>query len=190
MSLLLLTSGTALSIPVAAPTQTLASVLTTATSSALQLADLALVWSGNRADLTVVDSDLACDQGLATAVLLSIFTDRRALDDDDPPSGDSQDRRGWWADQFAEIEGDKFGSRLWLLDRSKRTQESALRANEYAAESLAWLIEDGVCSGVDLEIDPKTALLIGVSLQRPGKDDVSIRFAHVWNGFDASISGG
>jgi phage gp46-like protein len=58
-----------------------------ASSSALQLADLALVWSNTLgdADLAMIDSDLASDRGLETAVLLSLFTDRRAEPDDVPP---------------------------------------------------------------------------------------------------------
>lgn len=152
-----------------------------ATSSAVQLADLALVWGRSSADFALIDSDLASDAGLETAVLLSLFTDRRALDDDLPPSGDPSDRRGWWADEFATVEGDKIGSRLWLLDRSVRNVETARRAEEYAREALAWLIEDGVVSSVDVTIETTTQnLLIGLELHRPGRDSVSIRFAHAW----------
>jgi phage gp46-like protein len=163
--------------------------------------DLALVWSTELgdADLSVIaadiDEDLATDRGLQTAVLLSLFTDRRAETDDKPPSGDATDRRGWWADQFAADEGDRIGSRLWLLDRSKRSNEVVLRATEYAREALAWMLEDRVVSGVDVAVDtsttapalfaelrlPATALLITVGLQRPGKDPVSFHFAHTWD---------
>jgi phage gp46-like protein len=68
-----------------------------ATSSAIQLADLALTWDEQQgaADLALIDNDLASDRGLETAVLLSLFTDRRAQPDDVPPSGDPADRRGW-----------------------------------------------------------------------------------------------
>ena len=155
-----------------------------ATSSALQLADLALTWlpATGDADLSLIDSDLASDRGLMTAVLLSLFTDRRSETDDKPPSGDARDRRGWWADQFAAVEGDRIGSRLWLLDRGKRTNETVLRAREYALEALAWMIEDRVVSGVGVEVETTTnALLIAVELQRPGRDPVSYRFAHVWD---------
>src|SRR4051812_11864908 len=97
-----------------------------AASSALQLADLALVWdeSNGSADVALIDSDLASDAALETAVMLSLFLDRRAQPDDAPPSGDPNDRRGWWADQFADTEGDLVGSRLWLLDRSKLTGDT------------------------------------------------------------------
>lgn len=166
-----------------------------ASSSALQLADLALTWSNvtGDADLSLIDSDLASDRGLMTAALLSLFTDRRAEVDDKPPSGDPRDRRGWWADEFLEVEGDKYGSRLWLLARAKATNETALRAKEYIREALAWMIEDRVVSAVDAiaeiatrpmligdTVVPKGALLLGADLQRPGRDPVSFRFAHAW----------
>jgi phage gp46-like protein len=155
-----------------------------ATSSAIQLADLALSWSNTygAADLSLIDFDLASDRGLMTAVILSLFIDRRAQDDDAPPSGDDNDRRGWWADQFADIEGDLVGSRLWLLDRSKRTNETLLRGKEYALEALQWMISDRVVSVVDVTLETSpNALLIAVGLQRPGRDPVSFRFAHTWD---------
>lgn len=155
-----------------------------ASSSALQLADLAMTWSNTdgRGDLSMIDLDLASDRGLETAVANSLFTDRRANDDDVPPSGDARDRRGWWADQFADVEGDLIGSRLWLLDRGKRTNEVALRAKEYANEALAWMLEDKVVASIAVTIETTaSALLIAVELQRPGRDPVTYRFAHAWD---------
>lgn len=154
-----------------------------ANSSAVQLADLALVWSNETgtADLSMIDLDLASDRGLMTAMVISLFTDRRAETDDVPPSGDTKDRRGWWADRFADVEGDLIGSRLWLLDRAKRTKETELRAKEYALEAWAWLIEDRVVESVDVtvEVTAKDLIFAG-ALNRPGRDPVTFRFAHTW----------
>lgn len=161
-----------------------------ANSSALQLADLALVWSNETGDaeLSVIDNDLASDRGLMTAVILSLFLDRRAADDDAPPSGDPQDRRGWWGDEFALVDGDLIGSRLWLLARAKRTKETVLLADQYVREALAWMIEDRVISSVDVEIETtKDAMVIGVRLNRPGRDPVSFRFAHTWDHLQEDI---
>ncbi len=155
-----------------------------AISSAQQLADLALRWNvaAGVADLLMIDSDLASDRGLETAVLLSLMLDRRAEPDDVPPSGDATDRRGWWADAFLPVEGDKIGSRLWLLDRAKRTNETALRAKEYTLEALAWMIADRVVAGIEVAIElTDRALLITVQLQRPGRDPLSLRYARAWD---------
>ncbi|MEO8631220.1 MAG: phage GP46 family protein [Betaproteobacteria bacterium] len=155
-----------------------------ASSSAIQLADVALTWSNvkGNADLSLIDSDIASDRGLMTAFALSLFTDARANDDDVPPSGDPRDRRGWWADQFAATVGDRFGSRLWLLDRSKRTNDTILHATQYATESLAWAIDDKVCESIDVTVTASTnGLVIAVAAKRPGRDAVTFRFARVWD---------
>lgn len=164
------------------------SVLPAGVESAIEevAGDLRLVWSSvtGDADLSRVnlDADLATDEGLMTAVMLSLFLDRRAEPDDKPPSGDARDRRGWWADQFAVVPGDRYGSRLWLLARAKRTNETALRAKEFIREALAWMIDDRVAAGVDVTTEvTSTALLYTVGLQRPGRDPVFFRFAHTWD---------
>jgi phage gp46-like protein len=156
----------------------------TAISSVVQLADPALVWlpATGDADLVMIDDDIASDRGLETAVLLSLFTDRRAENDDRPPSGDARDRRGWWGDEFLVPDGDRYGSRLWLLDRSKRTNETVLLAKQYSAEALAWMLEDRVAAGVDVVVETTTsALLIAVTLHRPERDPITFRFNHVWD---------
>lgn len=86
--------------------------------------------------------DLASGKDLETAILTSLFTDRRARKDDalDDPS----DPRGCWMDA---IRGD-FGSRLWELKRQKITDEIVQRAREYAEEALQWLVDDGVADGI------------------------------------------
>jgi phage gp46-like protein len=142
--------------------------------------DYALVWADGVLDMTMASDDLASDQGLHTAVLLSLFTDRRAEEDDVLPADDG-DRRGWWGDALAAVEGDLLGSRLWLLDRSTRRVDVARRAEEFVREALAWMLEDKVTSRIDVEVETGTQeLLISVALHRPQGDPVAFRFAHVW----------
>lgn len=100
------------------------------------------------ADLVAVDGVLQYDRGLRTAIVISLFTDARADDGDALPTTDT-DRRGWWADTFAE-DGDRIGSRLWLLSRAKQTDETLELARGYARTALDWLIADGIASAVDV----------------------------------------
>jgi phage gp46-like protein len=144
--------------------------------------DIYLVWEAGTIDLSMRKDDVAEDLGLRTACLLSLFTDRRAEDDDPLPALDN-DRRGWWADEFAQVQGDKIGSRLWLLDRSKRTGDVVRRAEELTREALQWMLEDRVAERIDVVVDARqVALLIAVTLFRPQRDPVTFRFAHVWDG--------
>lgn len=145
--------------------------------------DIALVLQegGEYADLILVDDDLATDEGLATAVLLSLFPDRRAEDDDTLPSGEG--RRGWWGDQFAEAEGDLQGSRLWLLERGTADEGLAARAEEYAAEALQWLLDDGVADTVEAVATVGNGRLdLVVTVIRPSGERADFTFENIWNG--------
>ncbi len=97
-------------------------------------------------DIEIADGDLLSDNGMRTAVVLSLFTDRVADSDDVIPDG-SDNRRGWWADAYND-DGDIIGSRLWILGREKQTDRTLERAAEYADEALNWLLKDGVARSV------------------------------------------
>ena len=87
---------------------------------------------------------------LSRAVVISLFTWQRASQSDEV---DNNQRMGWWGDTFAEEKGDKIGSKLWLLLRQKITDETLNRAQEYAYESLKWLIDDGICSDITVSVE-------------------------------------
>lgn len=87
---------------------------------------------------------------LATAVILSLFTDRRAGRDDALPLN-QDDRRGWVGDEFMGAEqGDQWGSALWLCFAGKADDSVLERARFAAQESLAWLIRDGIAARVEV----------------------------------------
>jgi phage gp46-like protein len=104
-------------------------------------------------DLATETGAIVTDELLDTAVLISLFTRRRADDDDALPDPRSTDRGGWWGDSYADIEGDLIGSKLWLLSRSKATSDVLLQAKAYALEALQWLIDDGIADSIDVEVE-------------------------------------
>ena len=116
---------------------------------------------------------------LPRAVINSLFSWKRAEDDDELPG---TSREGWWADSFND-DGDQFGSRLWLLSRSKITDETLLRAEEYAQEALQWLIDDGVAVSIDVKAErgEKEQLDLVITISQPEQKDLTARFADVWS---------
>ncbi len=146
------------------------------------MSDIALLWSNPRitADLGLDGADLTVDDGLETAALISLFCDRRAEDADVLPQGVT-DRRGWCLDSTGV---DKIGSRLWLLDRSKQTPDVLTRAEEYAREALAWMLEDLVVSKIDVVTEflkrPLYGLGMRITFHRPKLDPVKFRFNRNW----------
>lgn len=130
------------------------------------------------------------DNGIETAVLISLFTDAQAALAELPSGTNADDRRGWWADAFAAPEGDRIGSKLWLLARSKQTADTLERARLYAREALQWLIDDGIARDVEIEATaPRAGLLaLTVTILR-ARGDVSptrYRFEAFWNAPTAS----
>jgi phage gp46-like protein len=99
-------------------------------------------------DLVVENGDLALDDGLESALILSLFTDRRAGDDDLLPEPGGS-RRGWWGDSYAPITGDRIGSRVWLLERERDLDDVYKRAKIYLDEACEWLVADGVAGRVE-----------------------------------------
>jgi phage gp46-like protein len=139
-------------------------------------------WGG---DWLLDPPGLAADRDLESAVILSLFTDASAREDDVIPDL-SDDRRGWWGNWEAP-EALELGSRLWLLAREKSTEETRRRAEEYAAEALQWLLEDGVAARVDVEADylelgpvPPSTLALLVRIVRDDGSVYERHYAWAW----------
>lgn len=144
------------------------------------MGDLALrLTDDNELDLVFEDDDLACETGLLTSVLLSLFLDRQAEVEDVLPGYDPN-RRGWWGDQFQGIEGDKIGSREWLVQGGKLLPELNTLREQYADEALAWMLEDGVAEAIRTTATIEgSATCLAVEIQRP-QDPVPFRFNALW----------
>ena len=95
---------------------------------------------------------LRCEDTLATAIIISLFTDARAGDDDSPYG--STERRGWLGEHYLQAgaadPADGWGNKLWLFYIS-RCADSILDLAQFTAqESLQWLLRDGIASRVQV----------------------------------------
>lgn len=142
------------------------------------MSDIALRWGTAAGDVVVTGNDLLRDDGLDTAVLVSLFTDRRA-DDSDVLPYDNADRRGWWGDALAD---DRIGSRLWLLGREKERQAVLGLAKSYALEALQWLIDDKVAESVAVTAEFTKPGMLGlqVVITRPKTAPAEFKFFYAW----------
>lgn len=145
------------------------------------MADISTVWDAQnlRADWVFQAPGLQSGTELQTAVLISLFTDRQADPDDVIPDG-SGDPRGWPGDMDEDV---KIGSRLWLLDRAKQTEETRQRATGYIVEALQWMIDDGVAAKIDVACfwNGPGFLAARVTLFRSdGKTLIAMQFDNLW----------
>lgn len=137
-------------------------------------------------DLALEGSDLATGNELESAVILSLFTNRRAEPDDILPDSVT-DRQGWWGDDFPTKDMDKIGSRLWLLNREKQTTDTLTRAAEYAAEALQWFVDDGVASGVKIQASYPQRYFLALGVELTHGDNTSSRFEFLWDQLKSQI---
>ena len=122
--------------------------------------------------------NILIDDGLDTAVMISLFTNRRAEPSDKLP-GNSTDRRGWWGDSYAQNEGDLIGSRLWLLEGGKLTEDVVNQSRVYADEALQWMTDDGVAHSVTVETFRRDDLLCMIVTIMRSQDPAS-RYQRLW----------
>ncbi|VXC68432.1 conserved hypothetical protein [Pseudomonas sp. 8Z] len=146
------------------------------------MGDLALAWTDSGADLVFEGGDLATDDSLLTATIISLMSDRRARADDQLPEG-GRDRRGFWGDAWAVVPGDQLGSRLWLLGREKELPETVRRAREYAEEGLAWMIKDGIAARVDVTASvPRRGMLgLSVAIHKLDGNIENFQYEFIWD---------
>lgn len=167
--------------------------------------DIEMIFRGGlRVDMTVENADLAKNRDLETSLIISLFTDRRALPDDELPYGEAS-RRGFWGDSFPPAENDKIGSRLWLLSRAKQTNETLNLAREYVKEAVQWYLDDGIVTHVDWEVDwidtlidpivingryvAKSVMGIRVALEKPDGTVEEYRYRHLWQQIEDQLFG-
>lgn len=129
-------------------------------------------------DIHLAGASIVSGLDLRTAVLLSIFSDRRAMPDDKTPGSS---RGGWWADS---MDGYKWGSRHWLLERAKQTNDTLNRDRAFIQECLKWLVEDGVASKVEVanEWVPRRMGVehVEISIYKPEGALEMIKFDYAW----------
>jgi phage gp46-like protein len=130
-------------------------------------------------------------EALATAVIVALGTHKRANPDDILPNGEADtDRRGWWADENAEAiwSGWPIGSRLWLLERHKITDNTArqgstlARIDAYIREALQPFITQRIVSRVDVAV-ARTELqkiVANIVLYRGPLPAIQLQYQALW----------
>ena len=146
------------------------------------MSDVGLFIINNCVSLKFENGDLVGDNGLETAVLISLFSDARATDDQIP--ADETDPRGWWGDIYPNFPGDEIGSLLWITARGKASNETLKISEDFSVKALQWLIDDGIAASVTVSAsyDDNKSLILGIEILRKTGSDVA--FNYVWDGQD------
>ena len=140
----------------------------------------AIIWNNDtgRGDIDITSAGLRQDDGLETLVLQVLFTDARADESDELPDA-SGDRRGWIGDTFAD---QPWGSKLWLLERSKLTTDVRNKAVTYAQTALDRHLKPDYAKLVTVtgSIPQFQMLQLDIAITRPDGSDLNLSIKQRW----------
>ena len=140
----------------------------------------AIIWNNEtgRGDIEITSAGLRQDDGLATLVLQILFTDARADPSDVLPDG-TNDHRGWIGDTFAD---EPWGSKLWLLDRSKLTTDVRNKAVTYAQTALERHLKPDYAKQVVVTgaIPQLQMLQLDIAITRPDGSAMTLSIKQRW----------
>lgn len=136
--------------------------------------------SSYTADFKISETGFEIDDGLETSVLISLFSDARASEEQLPP--EQTFKRGYWGDMFSPKNGDKHGSLLWLYEREKQTVDFLSKIEDTARQSLQWFIDDGIAKEISIRAShPRHEFtLLEISITKP--DGKIHAFRILWDG--------
>jgi len=98
-------------------------------------------------DIYWVNGDLGKTKGFDTAIKMSLMCERRASSSE---IATPQLQRGWMGNLSNDVTGFEIGSKLWLLQQARANITTLNAAITYANESLQWMIEDGLCTNINV----------------------------------------
>lgn len=128
---------------------------------------------------------LKADAGLATAIILALFTDKRA-----PESAvlDDGDRRGWFGDRVdvrADLGETDLGSWIWLYERSALTEDLPQRIQDAAIDALEPIRLQGAVTRFDVTVEMfREEERVDLTVEAFSQDGSSVfkqRFALLWD---------
>lgn len=111
-----------------------------------------------------------------TALLMSLFCERRALPSEVP---ESERRRGWIGNESTP--GFEVGSKLWLYYQARATRTILGEVESVVVDGLQWMIDDGIAQKIVANsIFSNGQISIDVLITRPSSK-VDRRYFEIWD---------
>ena len=95
------------------------------------------------------NGDFDMVEGFDTSLQVSIFAERRAAESEVP---DAIRRRGWIGNALSDIPDFEIGSKIWLYEQARLTNDTLNGVLDAARTATQWLIEDGLATDIDATI--------------------------------------
>lgn len=128
-------------------------------------------------DFTIASNgDINTDNFFDSSILVSLFTDKRALPAEMPVS---ELRRGWIGDESNQ-DGFEGGSKIWLYEQAPLTRDTLNGIATEAFNSLVWLTNDELAINLNAQADLIDGVVtITITIARPNSK-IEKRFYTLW----------
>lgn len=122
------------------------------------------------------NGDFEKENSFDSAIIVSLTAERRA---DVTESPIPEKRRGWEGNEFMPVE---FGSKLWLLEQERLTNQVLNQADVYAAQALQWLIDFNYLESIIVEADRSQRRTLGLNIDLfRFNGQIEHRYFEPWN---------
>ena len=120
--------------------------------------------------------DILTEDFFDTAILMSLFCERRAIASEMPAS---HLRRGWIGNESTP--GFEIGSKVWLYEQARLTRATLNGINSVIKESLQWMIDDNIALEVTVSstLSRNNSIAVEVTITRPNSK-VEKRHFELW----------
>lgn len=133
--------------------------------------------------ISLENGDFKTIDSFDTSITVSLFGDERA-DSSEVPAVER--RRGWWGNNFGSDSEFQLGSKLWILNQERRTQETLNKAITIAQNALQWLVDEGHAKNIDV-VGAFTAAGIGLTITIFRSSAVTeTKYYELWNNSGAA----
>jgi len=124
--------------------------------------DVRLICTTDGGDVAFANGQPDMDQGLETAVYISLFSSKT-----------------WWGNALG---GSALGSDLETILSQTLSNRTRLDAEEYARQALRWMLEEGIAKAVTVAatIPRVDTLLLTVTVEQPGNAISRLRYQINW----------
>lgn len=100
------------------------------------------------------NGDFDMVEGFDTSLRMSIFAERRASESEVP---DAIRRRGWIGNTLSDIPDFEIGSKIWLYEQARLTNDTLNGVLDAARTATQWLIDDGLAINIEASIAGSTS---------------------------------
>lgn len=109
--------------------------------------DILMQHNGKYFDIALENGDLQQDLSFYTAIMSSLFVNKRANSDE---ITQPQNQSGWWGNLYNQDPTYEIGSKLWILKQTRNTTDILNKGISFIQDGLKWLPDGGYCQSVNV----------------------------------------